>query len=662
MTGVTAPNPKMQFTDSTGSPLVGGLLYTYNSGTTSPAATYQDAALTSANTNPIVLDDRGECVIFLPTDQVFKYSLHDATDSLIYTIDGVGNIPTNSTNRVVDSVAALRRLSKASYSQVFVTGYYVTGDGGGGSYYLDASDTTSADNGGTIIVASDGGRWKLQDLSNVSFHTFGAKWDGATDDIIAVNKALAAGVGRIQVPLGTGIVSATIVVPSNTELYGLGPASIIKLKNGANTAVLKNSDQSSGNSYIQLRNFTIDGNKTNQTGGSVVVGISFVLVDDFKIAYVAINNTRETCFSIASGSRFHIDSCRATGAQQAGHVGFYLGYGAGLSDGTITNCYAASNAQDGILVETATAVEVIGCTSIGNGQSGVKLGSSVRCSAIGNYCEGNLTGFRGQAVQNAKFVGNTAYRNKDSGFTIGHVIAWNDITIADNQSIENGQAPTSTSYGYFIDNQDPSGTANGMYVYNNIAIDNQGTKTQGRGFSFGGGVGPITGMVLSGNYSKGVLASDYFKASNCPDITLRGSNFGFTGSASTWATSPQSLHRLTFYRDAVTASMATTVISDDSAGRGYIVPRAGYCRSIYVKANGTITAGSAALILRKNGSSQSLNVTISAASGGFAITEVAGSTGVTFAAGDIIQCAMTSTSDFAPSGSINLDVTIDLVY
>ena len=39
--------------DATGAPLVGGLLHTYSSGTTTPKATYSDPGLTAANANPI---------------------------------------------------------------------------------------------------------------------------------------------------------------------------------------------------------------------------------------------------------------------------------------------------------------------------------------------------------------------------------------------------------------------------------------------------------------------------------------------------------------------------------------------------------------------------------------------------------------------------------
>lgn len=76
-------------------------------------------------------------------------------------------------NRVVDTIAALRGLSRGTYNRAFVIGYYTAGDGGGGEYWLDPSDTTTADNGGTVIVANDGGRWKLQHGPQVSAMAFG---------------------------------------------------------------------------------------------------------------------------------------------------------------------------------------------------------------------------------------------------------------------------------------------------------------------------------------------------------------------------------------------------------------------------------------------------------------------------------------------------------
>ncbi|RQV06934.1 hypothetical protein DF047_17090 [Burkholderia cenocepacia] len=203
------PNGRVQFIDQNGKPLVGGSVTFYSPGTTTKKDTYQDSALTILNTNPIILDSRGQATIWgngsyrqvvadslsvTIWDQVVSAAV--ASDALAGT-GGAGMIgmPDGSNlanafllslNRVVDSIAALRATNHTFYQRAFVTGYYSAHDGGGGAYQYDASDTSSADNGGTIIVAADGGRWKLSNTTPVTTKQFGAKGDGTTLDDVAV--------------------------------------------------------------------------------------------------------------------------------------------------------------------------------------------------------------------------------------------------------------------------------------------------------------------------------------------------------------------------------------------------------------------------------------------------------------------------------------------
>jgi microcystin-dependent protein len=62
--GTILPKGKTQFLDGTGAPLAGGTVAFYIPSTTTPLATYQDQALTIANTNPVDLDSNGEAVIW----------------------------------------------------------------------------------------------------------------------------------------------------------------------------------------------------------------------------------------------------------------------------------------------------------------------------------------------------------------------------------------------------------------------------------------------------------------------------------------------------------------------------------------------------------------------------------------------------------------------
>lgn len=115
--------------------------------------------------------------------------------------------------RVVGTIALLRALPTTGSHHAFVVGYYAAGDGGGGSYRYDPTDATSADNGGSIIVATDGGRWKLTQTAGWSVLQFGAKGDGVSNDTIAIQSAidaLPARGGEVLFPGGTFAVSATL--------------------------------------------------------------------------------------------------------------------------------------------------------------------------------------------------------------------------------------------------------------------------------------------------------------------------------------------------------------------------------------------------------------------------------------------------------------------
>jgi hypothetical protein len=104
---VLTPQPKMQFLTAAGVPLVGGKVFTYTAGTTTPAVTYVDSAQTTPNTNPVILDSRGEANIWLGA-AAYKFKLTDANDVEIWTVDYIsaptsGVSPALSGNVTIDS-------------------------------------------------------------------------------------------------------------------------------------------------------------------------------------------------------------------------------------------------------------------------------------------------------------------------------------------------------------------------------------------------------------------------------------------------------------------------------------------------------------------------------------------------------------------------------
>jgi microcystin-dependent protein len=83
-----------QFFTTTGLPLAGGKIYTYQASSSTPLATYTDNTATVANANPIVLgsDGRPADEIWLTYGYNYKFVLKTADDSTIQTYDNLYGI------------------------------------------------------------------------------------------------------------------------------------------------------------------------------------------------------------------------------------------------------------------------------------------------------------------------------------------------------------------------------------------------------------------------------------------------------------------------------------------------------------------------------------------------------------------------------------------
>ena len=116
-----SPTPKLQFFDLNGAPLSGGLLYTYAAGTTTPLTSYTDSTGNIANTNPIVLDSRGEANVWL-SGAIYKFALYTSVSVLIWTVDNI-NGSTFASNATGDGTTTAFSVVNG-FTAIYINGVY----------------------------------------------------------------------------------------------------------------------------------------------------------------------------------------------------------------------------------------------------------------------------------------------------------------------------------------------------------------------------------------------------------------------------------------------------------------------------------------------------------------------------------------------------------
>ena len=147
---VVTPTAKAQFIDAAGIPLAGGFLYTYAAGTTTPQATYTDSTSATANSNPIVLDSRGEANIWLASS-TYKFKLTDANGTEIWTVDNIA-APSTALSPVFDSNVTISTESPGPALLITQTG------AGAAIRVQDSADPDSSpfvvDNAGSVGIGT----------------------------------------------------------------------------------------------------------------------------------------------------------------------------------------------------------------------------------------------------------------------------------------------------------------------------------------------------------------------------------------------------------------------------------------------------------------------------------------------------------------------------
>lgn len=206
------PNGKQHFVDNNGHPLVGGRVYHYYVGTNTPKDTYQDSGQTIPNTNPIVLDARGEASIYGsgPYRQVlttfFGVTIWDQVILDPPSIVG-GNLDAFKAD-LANSTDPLKGAGLVGFSNSAV---YADGTVGAGIREINAK---------IGVIVTD----------------YGAKGDGVTDDTDSIKAAItAAGVGGdVIFPEGTYLITDKLTSLTSQRWLGRGGQRATTLKKGAN--------------------------------------------------------------------------------------------------------------------------------------------------------------------------------------------------------------------------------------------------------------------------------------------------------------------------------------------------------------------------------------------------------------------------------------------
>ena len=211
---VLAPAPKAQFFDATGAPLVGGKVYTYAAGTTTPLATFTDASATTPNTNPVILDSRGECNLWFSTATSYKVVLKNADDVTQWTVDNIstyGTIASQNANNVTITGGTITGIT-ATFN---VTGN-VSGNAGTvtNGVYLTATQTLTNKTITGLASAST-----VNDSAGTGYTIGYRKFPQSTNTTVAasdVNKHLYVG-ATTTVPSGVFTAGDNFIVVNSTS-------------------------------------------------------------------------------------------------------------------------------------------------------------------------------------------------------------------------------------------------------------------------------------------------------------------------------------------------------------------------------------------------------------------------------------------------------------
>ena len=441
---------------------------------------------------------------------VYSYIPSDTTDGAYFT----GSI--SGTTLTVSAVANGTMSVGQQINGAGVTSAYITalgtGTGGTGTYTINVSqtvpsETLMADLGGGVIVASDGGRWKLTQSLPATVKQYGAAGNGTTDDYWPITDALAGSPSVVFLPYGAYRVSQGIVVPVLKALKGQHFGAYVS---GAIT----------DSAPLIIGDLSVPTIVT-VTGGAATEGVALENVMVNRAAGTVPANSISVAITNSANNLTVQD---VTAMRSA--IGFSVGAGTSTSLGVhLLRCYTGQITQ--YHVQISNAVE----TTITEGRFGRNGGLDVSTAAYVNISGPSVDTVRfitcqfNQGGGTANFVVSfTGYSSNANGiilFSQCHIEQWQGLIFADSGS-------TNIRRLRFIGNTIDGGAGNIFYsgasntlvelMLNGNAMDGGFAITLDQQTSSIITGNNITGPVLI-NQGTQVVSGNYFQG----NVTLQGS-------------------------------------------------------------------------------------------------------------------------------------------
>ena len=239
-------------------------------------------------------------------------------------------------------------------------------------------------NGGSTPTGAVNRAINLKLAETVSVKDFGAVGDGVTNDTTAIQAALN-NRGRIYIPAGTYIVSSTLTMYGNTEIFGDGAGvSIIKGSAFTSATVLQDSSNVTStdvNLNIILRDFEI--NVNNYATGSNYA-IKFYRVGNLYVDNIYVHDVGGSCMLFGNSYADSVNIVIQNSRFQRARTGDGL-QGSGRNI-TVTNCfnYSCGDTCFALTLDANATTNPSGLFS----QNVVFEG----CAAKGDYVNGTFTG------------------------------------------------------------------------------------------------------------------------------------------------------------------------------------------------------------------------------------------------------------------------------